>query len=68
MVNAPKIQMQYSSFLQDLQGDFDEDKFNENTDINVELLGLEDLAYFETFESKLSVKYAESKICFLKIT
>ena len=42
MDNAPKIQMQYSTFLRDLQGDSDKEKSIENTDLNVELPGSED--------------------------
>ena len=38
--------MQYSTFLQDLQGDSDEDKSIENTDLNVELPGSDDPAHF----------------------
>ena len=52
MVNAPKIQMQYSTFLQDLQGDSDEAKSIENTDLNVELPGSDDSAHFKRFDIK----------------
>ena len=52
MFNAPKIQMQYSTFLQDLQGDSDEEKFIENTDFNVELPGSDDPAHFKRFDIK----------------
>ena len=47
--------MQYSTFLQDLQGDSDEEK----TDVDVELPGQEDSAHFKKSEIKYRSK--ESK-------
>ena len=38
--------MQYSTFLQDLQGDSDEEKNTEKTYVDVELPGQEDSAHF----------------------
>ena len=49
--------MQYSTFLQDLQVDSDEEKSTNNTYLNVELPGLEDSANFKRFE----IKYREKE-------
>ena len=56
-----KIQMQYSLLL-DLQGDSDEDKFNENTDLNVELPDSEDSAHFKRFEIKCRDKESKEEV------